>query len=123
MNYEDSILKDIRSYVVGDLENGEFDNELVMHINSSISTLNQNGIGKFVIVKGEEEKWEDLMDITQVLENDSFQMVPLYIALSTQLLFDPPPPSNVEYHSNNARELLWRLKIAFEKDLEVNTNV
>lgn len=115
---KDSILKGVREFIVGTPDNTEFDKELIPHINSAISKLNQNGVGKFLFVKDDKETWGDLKDITQVEGNKFFQMVPLFITLSTQLLFDPPPPSNVEYHSNNAKELLWRLKVAYEEEVE-----
>lgn len=115
MDLEGSILEGVRESVVGSSDNTEFDKDLIPHINSAISKLNQNGVGNFVFVNDESKTWGDLRDEKQVKGNDYFQMVPLFIALSTQLLFDPPPPSNVAYHSENARELLWRLKIAYEE--------
>lgn len=115
---KDSILKGVREFVVGTSDNTEFDKELIPHINSAISKLNQNGVGNFLFVKDDKATWGDLKDETQVGGNKFFQMVPLFITLSTQLLFDPPPPSNVEYHSNNAKELLWRLKVAYEEEVE-----
>lgn len=114
MNDGESILKGVRESVVGTSDNTEFDKELIPHINSAISRLNQNGVGNFIFVKDESQKWGDLKDHSQVEGNNFFQMVPLFVILSTQLLFDPPPPSNVEYHSRNAEEILWRLKIAYE---------
>lgn len=115
MSGEESILVGVRTSVVGIEDNKEFDKELIPHINSAISELNQNGVGNFLIVTNETQKWSDLKDESQVEGNNYFQMVPLFITLSTKLLFDPPPPSNVEYHSNSANKLLWRLKIAYEE--------
>ena len=109
-----SILKDIRESVVGVEDNTEFDGDLIPYINSAISTLNQVGVGHFIFVKNEDQTWGDFMDDTQIEGNQYFQMANLYISLSTKLLFDPPPPSNVQYHSNRIEELLWRLKTAYE---------
>lgn len=110
-----SILKDIRQAVGLTMDNKEFDNDLIPHINSSISELNQNGVGRFLVVNSEDQTWSDLIDPEQTEGNNFFPMVPLYIGLNTKLLFDPPPPSNVEYHSSSANKLLWRLKIAYEQ--------
>ncbi len=85
-----------------------------MHINASIVKLNQNGVGNLLIVTNEESTWNDLIDPTQVKGNKSFPAVPLYIQLNTKLLFDPPPPSTVQYYSGNAEEILWRLRTAYE---------
>lgn len=114
MDINKSILKNIRESVGLTPTNIDFDTELLMHINTAISKLNQNGIGKFIIVKDEESTWNELIDPLQTEGNKYSQMIPLYITLSTKLLFDPPPPSNVQYHSTNAQELLWRLKILYE---------
>lgn len=121
MSLEGSILKMVREFIVGTEDNKEFDNELIPHINSSLSKLNQNGVGRFIVVSGEDSMWDDFKNPEQVKGNEYFQLVPMYVVLNTQLLFDPPPPSNVEYHSNNSKELLWRLKIAYEED-EIRQN-
>lgn len=115
MDVKESILKTIRKSVGLSATTTDFDDDLIIHINGAIGRLNQNGIGKFLIVVDEEQTWENLQDPVQTDGNMFFQMVPLYIALSTKLLFDPPPPSNVQYHSDNAKELLWRLKVAYEQ--------
>lgn len=115
MDLEKSILETIREAVGLTSTVTDFDTELLMHINSAIGKLNQNGVGNFIVVENEETKWSDLKDLTQLMGNRYFSMVPLYMTLSTKILFDPPPPSSVEYHANNAQEILWRLKIAYEE--------
>lgn len=120
MDVEESILRGVRTSVVGVADNKEFDDELIPYINNALGQLNQNGVGTYTIVTDETTKWGDLMDVSQIKGNVYFKMVPLFVALSTKLLFDPPPPSNVEYHSKAIDESLWRLKIAYEEDeLEV----
>lgn len=91
-----------------------FDVDLLMHINALISKINQNGACMFITVSDDITTWGDLMDPTQVEGNKHFQLVPLYMTLTTKLFFDPPPPSTAEYYSKNSDELLWRLKIAYE---------
>lgn len=113
LDYEESILESVRSQVVGTKDNKEFDDELIPFINSSIGELNQNGIGKLLIVNSSTQTWEDL-ESSEQKGNDFFKMVPLFIALNTKILFDPPPPSNVEHYASKVKELLWRLKIAYE---------
>lgn len=115
MNMDASILKEVRIALDVGEDITDFDDELLMHINSAIGKLNQNGVGNFLVVNDENSKWSDLQDVTQTEGNKYFQMVPLFITLSTKLLFDPPPPSNVQYHSQSVNELLWRLKIAYEE--------
>lgn len=122
LNLEKSILEDIRESVGLTSTSTEFDTDLLQHINASIAKLNQNGIGKFIVVSDDSTTWGDLQDPTQTAGNLYFQSVPLFIALSTKLLFDPPPPSSVQYHSSNAQEILWRLKIAYEEPMIVGGN-
>lgn len=114
MQLNNSILRDIREAVGLESTNPEFDVELIMHINTAIVKLNQNGIGKFLIVQDDTSVWNDLQDPLQLSGNLYFQMIPLYVTLSTKLVFDPPPPSSVEYQNKSRDELLWRLKIAYE---------
>jgi hypothetical protein len=115
LNLTNSILRDIRQTVGLSSDSIDFDTDLLQHINSSIGKLNQNGIGKLLIVQNDSTTWSELQDPTQTEGNKFFQLVPLFITLSTKILFDPPPPSNVQYHVSNAQELLWRLKIAYEE--------
>lgn len=115
MNLDNSILEDVRASLGLSRDTADFDSELVMHINNAIGQLGQNGVGSNIVVTGVSEKWIDLQNPLQVEGNKFFHMVPLFITLSTKLIFDPPPPSTVEYYSKNITESLWRLKIAYEE--------
>ncbi len=115
MELTKSILKDIRAAVGLDIENDEFDVDLLMHINNAIGKLNQNGVGNFLVVQNVNQVWNELQDPAQTEGNKYFHMIPLFITLSTKLLFDPPPPSSAEYHASNIDQILWRLKIAYEE--------
>jgi hypothetical protein len=109
-----SILEDVRVAVGLSDTTTDFDTDLLMHINGAIGKLNQNGVGKFIIVEDSTLTWGDLQDPLQTEGNKYFNIVPLFVALSTKLIFDPPPPSSVEYHANHIDQLLWRLKVAYE---------
>lgn len=115
LDVNNSILQDIRIAVGLAADTVDFDTDLLMHINGAIGKLNQNGVGNFLVVDNDQQKWIDLQDATQVEGNKYFQMIPLFIAISTKLLFDPPPPSSVQYHAQNADQILWRLKVAYEQ--------
>jgi hypothetical protein len=115
LDFNKSILQDIRVAVGLDANTSDFDTELLMHINSAIGSLNQNGIGNFLVVDNETQAWRELKNPEQTAGNQFFKMIPLFITISTKLLFDPPPPSSVQYHSDNANQILWRLKIAYEE--------
>lgn len=115
MDVNESILRDIRVAVGLSADTSDFDTELLMHINGAIGKLNQNGVGNFLVVQNEEQKWIDLQNPLQLEGNFYFSMVPLFVTISTKLLFDPPPPSSVQYHAENAEQILWRLKVAYEE--------
>ena len=115
MDLTKSILADTRESVGLSPNSSDFDTELLQHINSAIGKLNQNGVGNIIVVKDTTTTWNNLINPLQTSGNDYFQMVPQFITLSTKIIFDPPPPSAVEYHSNTISELLWRLKVAYEQ--------
>lgn len=121
MDITKSILKDIRVAVGLSEDTTDFDTELLMHVNSAIGKLNQNGVGNFIMVTDTTQTWSDLQDPLQIVGNKFFTLVPLFITLSTKFMFDPPPPSTVEYYSRNVDQHLWRLKIAYEEPYTTTT--
>lgn len=118
-----SILEDVRIAVGLSKDTSDFDTELLMHVNASIGKLNQNGVGKDLVVEDKTATWGDLQDPTQDEYNQHYKMVPLFIMLSTKSLFDPPPPSSVQYHQSSIEQLLWRLKIAYEEPYIAPTTI
>lgn len=115
MKLENSILEDVRKAVGLSRDTVDFDTDLVMHINSAIGELRQNGVTLSTTVTDTSTTWGDLQNPLRTDANEYFHMVPLFVTLSTKLIFDPPPPSTVEYYSNNISKILWRLKIAYEE--------
>lgn len=113
MKMDGSILKHVRASAGLEEDNDAFDVELLNHINMSIGKLNQNGVGNYLIVSDEVATWEDLLG-PKAEEKEAIGMIPTFIGLNVKLLFDPPPPSSVEFHVRSMDELLWRLKTAFE---------
>lgn len=113
MDLNDKILTHIKEVIGLSADDTSFDTDILTHINGSVGELNQNGVGNAIVVD-EDTTWRDLENPEQGDANDYFKMVPLFIALNTKILFDPPPPSSVEVHSAQIAKLLWRLKIAYE---------
>ncbi len=114
MDVTKSILADVREGVGLSSDTTNFDVELLMHINNAIGRLSQNGVGNPIVVRDDTTTWNDLMNPEQVEGNKLFHMVPLFVTLSTKIIFDPPPPSAVPIYTNNLDESLWRLKAAYE---------
>lgn len=90
----------------------EFADEIIMYVGAALSILNQNGIGR-VVELTDATTWGDFKDPLQIEGNKQFALVPTFVATRTKILFDPPPPSNVEFFNRYIEELLWRLKIAY----------
>ena len=85
-----------------------FDEDVIMHINSVFSTLNQLGIGPLegFAITDESSVWEDFL--TDVRLNS----VKSYVYLRVKLLFDPPTTSFVlEALKEQIKELEWRMQV------------
>ena len=86
-----------------------FDSELLVVINSSLSIVNQQGVGNSINITSEDKlDWNDFFkeDEPDLIKN----MVKQYVKLKTQIFFDNPPPSVIKYHDDAAKELLWRIR-------------
>lgn len=123
LHFNKSILEDVRVAVGLSKDTTDFDTELLMHINTAIATLRQNGVTNFIIVEDANQMWIDLIDPTKIKGNEYFGMVPLFVTLSTKIIFDPPPPSTVEQYSKNIDQILWRLRHAYEEPIITKTIV
>ena len=107
-----SILDTVRGAIGLVADDTSFDSELIIHINSNLSTLYQNGVGLPIVVEDSTALWSDLKDDSK--NNDMFEQIKTYIFLRTKLLFDPPPPSTAKYMDAAATELLWRLRCHYD---------
>ncbi len=112
MKLENSVLEDVREAVGLSREVTDFDTDLLIHINSALSELLQNGVVVPTVIKDVNTTWADLQIAS--VSQDYFMMVPLFVTLSTKIIFDPPPPSTVEHYAKTIDKLLWRLKLAYE---------
>ena len=109
----DIILSDVADKVgVRDSE-GDFNNDLLGYINAAIATLFQNGVGS-LIVADNTTTWDEFKNPNQ--NNDYFALAKNYVYLSTKILFDPPPPSNVQYVKGALDEALWRVREGYKED-------
>lgn len=107
---EESILLSIKKLLGIDRNYSAFDQDIVMHINSTISILSQIGVGfnrSPLIITGEEEKWSDLLGYIDCLE-----LVKTYIYMRVRMMFDPPTSSAVmESLKSTINELEWRISV------------
>lgn len=108
----DSILTSVKQLLTGLTENDDtFDDDIIIHINSTLSILNELGIGQPGFrIEGKSETWEDFLgDLTHV------DMVKSYVVLKVRLMFDPPSTATmVETYERRIQELEWRINVAVD---------
>jgi hypothetical protein len=105
----DSILTSVKKVIGIAEEYRAFDPDIVLHINSVFSTLNQLGIGPEVgfAIEDKEDLWSDFLG-TDIRLNS----VKTYVCLRVRLLFDPPATSFVQDSmKRQIEELEWRLNV------------
>lgn len=105
----DSILDSVKSTI--NLVEGDdsYDSELVLLINSSLSTLTQLGVGPVegFEITGSSETWREYLGTDPVLN-----LVKNYVRLSCRLAFDTPTLSFVlDAHKQQIKELEWRIEV------------
>lgn len=104
----DSILLTIKKGIGIDPSYEAFDPDIIMHINSVLFILTQEGIGpkEGFNVTGQDETWEDFLGES----NTKLSAVQSYVTLKTRLLFDPPQSGTLnEQITKLISELEWRL--------------
>jgi hypothetical protein len=107
----ESILNSIKALLGIADDYDHFDAQIIMLINSSLSTLTQLGVGPSTGFKIEDDTstWTDFLGDSEILES-----VKEYIYLDVRLAFDPPQTSVIEAHNRKINELAWRLSVAAE---------
>ena len=108
----ENILDSIKKLLGIDEMDLNFDQELIMHINSVFMVLNQLGVGPVggFKISSNEEVWTDFVSTRLDLES-----VKSYIYLKVRLLFDPPQNSFlVGAIEKQIEENEWRLQVQVE---------
>jgi hypothetical protein len=112
---ENSILTSTKKILGLDENYTAFDPDIIMHINSAFSTLNQLGIGPVngLFITDKTKKWEDLG-----IPENQLAMVRTLIYLKVRMIFDPPTLSFViDGMKEQIREHEWRLSVMRDEAL------
>lgn len=117
---EDSILLSVAKYIGLPEDYSVFDPDLVMHINSELSTLAQIGAvpDTGFVITGPDETWDDLFDATDAVgglpyTRNSVQFVKEFVFIRSKIIFDPPQSSFVlKSLEDKANELMFRIEVA-----------
>lgn len=107
----ESILVSIKKLLGISEEYTQFDDDIIMHINSVFLNLTQLGVGpeEGFFIEDDTADWEDFVDIES---NAQLQAIKTYVYLKVKLLFDPPLSSAVIESTNRMiSELEWRLNV------------
>ena len=108
----ESILTSIKKLLGIEEEYTQFDNDIIMHINSVFLNLTQLGVGpaEGFLIEDDTATWEDFIG-----NSNQLQAVKSYMYLKVKLLFDPPLSSSViESMNRMIAELEWRLNVAVD---------
>ena len=92
----------------------DFDPDIIMHINSVFSTLNQLGIGpsEGFAIDDDSTEWDSYLNGDLSLNN-----VKSYMFLRVRMLFDPPGTSFLlEAFQKQIDELTWRINAQREDE-------
>jgi hypothetical protein len=107
-----SILNDTKKVLGVPVEYGVFDLDILMHINSVFSTLDQIGIGPpgGYMISDADATWDELLG-----DNHALNSVKTLVFLKVRLVFDPPATSfHIAAIEKQIEELTWRLSTVRE---------
>lgn len=108
----ESVLTSIKKLLGISEEDTSFDVDLIMHINSVFSVLNQLGVGppEGYAIQDKNNTWNEF-----ITEDTKLNFVKSFMHLKVKLLFDPPLSSSVmESMKQMIGELEWRLSVAID---------
>jgi hypothetical protein len=108
----DSILTTTKKTLGIDESYTIFDQDVILHINSVFSTLNQLGIGPDVgfSIEDASATWVDFLGLDKQLN-----FVKSYMYLRVRMLFDPPVTSyQLDAYKQQIQEFEWRMNVVRE---------
>ena len=115
---ESSILVDVKKLLGIEEDNEDFDTDIIIHINTAFTILNQLGVGprKIFRITDAGNTWDEFLD----MDKETLESVKTYVYLKVKMVFDPPlNGSLMKSFEDTIRELEWRLNFAVESnDLE-----
>lgn len=110
------ILDVVRKLIGAGDSSGPFDVDILIHINSVLSTLRQLGVGPVLgFVATETSLWTEFIGPSLKLE-----LIKTYVYMKVKLIFDPPLSSSaVDAMKRQADEYEWRILIEIDPPLVI----
>ena len=112
----DSILTSIKKLLGITEEYENFDQDIIMHINSAFMILNQLGVGpkSGFSINDKSSTWDEFIP-----ESSNLEAVKTYVHLKVKLMFDPPlSPTVIEAIKSQINELEWRLNVSVDPPID-----
>ena len=112
----DSILTSIKKLLGITEEYENFDQDIIMHINSAFMILNQLGVGpkNGFLINDKSSTWDEFIP-----ERSNLEAVKTYVHLKVKLMFDPPLSSTVIVAiKSQINELEWRLNVSVDPPID-----
>ena len=113
----DSIFESVKK-VLGLLgDDSSFDEDILLHINSVVSTLRQLGLSipADFYVRDEVQTWRDLLG-----EFRDLDLVKSYMTMKVRLMFDPPASSfGLKSMEEMVKEYEWRINVLTDQPYSV----
>lgn len=106
---DESILNSVKKILGIGADYDAFDTDVIVHINSTFSTLNQLGLGpeEGFMIEDESAVWGDFL-----LDDKRLNNVKTYVYLRVRVLFDPPTTGfTLTAMREQIQELEWRLSV------------
>ena len=114
LDIKSSILLAIKKLLNVPADLDHFDQDLLIHINSALSVVNQLGLGpsEGLVIAGPEETWAQLK-----LDSTKIELVKTYIYLKVKSVFDPRTIGAVSQSlEKNISEIEWRIAVIGDKE-------
>lgn len=115
-----SILTSVKKILGVDEDYTAFDEDIIVHINTTFSKLNQLGIGPNVgfAIEDDTATWDELLGTDLRLNS-----VKSYTYLCVRLMFDPPNTSYlIDSMDKQVKELEWRINTYREEESWTDPN-
>lgn len=113
----DSILTSVKKMLGIPEDYEQFDMDIIMHINSVLTILNQLGVGpeEGFVITDKSTVWTDFIGDSTLIE-----LVKSYVYLKVRLIFDPPQSSSIiEAMNRQISEFEWRINVAVDPSSNV----
>lgn len=95
-------------------DNTDFDEILIVHINTVLNILTQLGVGPSdgFLISDASTQWEDLLEKSKLLD-----LTKTYMSMKVRMMFDPPTSSSVaEAYNHMISELEYRINIIVDPE-------